>query len=333
MLLPPSRMRADTVPVLLGAILLISGAGCVRSVAGAGRRPVGQKATVVVMRRQVLNAAESGEGDPEASRLRARIRAAPADVEPRLQLAAHYGKIGLGELDLEHLRLAVERFPNSREARWRLAQALRAAGLPEEASGALAAFVGGPPEAGTDPELLNLLGVCYDEAGDWKSGEEAFRRALIAAPELDFLHNNLGFNLLEQGRAGEAIDAFEQALKRNPGSVVARNNLGVALARSSALSEAVRHFENVVDAASAYNNAAAALMEQSRYEESRRLLEAALDYNPKNPAALANLRLVSERDGRPVEVRLRAETSRWRRSVAWLRRTFAVEQKSSDVGN
>jgi len=59
----------------------------------------------------------------------------------------------------------------------------------------------------------------------------------------------------------------------------------------------------VVDTATAYNNVAAALMEQNRYEESRRLLEAALDYNRSHAAALTNLKMVAAQDGKPLELR------------------------------
>ncbi len=292
--------------------------GCVRSVVTAGRTPAADKAAVVVMRRQVLNAAESGDSDPIASGLRAQMTAEPGNVNPRLQLAAHYGKRGLQELQLEHLRLAVERFPESREARWQLAQALRKAGLRQEAAATLASFVQAA-KGGADAEVLNLLGICYDDTGEWTAGEEAYRKALALDPNFEPLYNNLGFNLLEQGRTTEAIAALEQALKRNRGSVVARNNLGLALAQTAAVDDAVRHFENVTDASTAYSNAAAALIEQRRYAESRRLLQAALDYNPRNAAALANLQLVSEQDGQPAEIRWHAAGNRWRSPLAVLR--------------
>ncbi len=270
------------------------------------------------MRRQVLNAAESGESDPVASGLRAQMVNEPGNVKPRLELAAHYGKRALQELQLEHLRLAVERFPESREARWQLVQALRKAGLRREATDTLASFVQAA-KGSADAEVLNLLGICYDDTGEWKAGEEAYRKALARDPNFEPLYNNLGFNLLEQGRTTEAIAALEQALKRNRGSVVARNNLGMALAQTAAVDDAVRHFENVTDASTAYSNAAAALIEQRRYAESRRLLQAALDYNPRNAAALANLQLVSEQDGQPAEIRWHAAGNRWRSPLAVLR--------------
>ncbi len=283
------------------------------------------------MRRQILNAADAGEGDAVANQLRGQMASEPSDVSLRLALAAHYAKIGLPELQLELLRVAVERFPASREARLTLAEALRAAGQPRQAIESLRDFAQGYP-ASADAVLLNRLGVCYDEAGDWKSGEQAYRRALDLSPRLDYLHNNLGYNLLEQQRLAEAVTEFHRALRINPDSMVARNNLGVTLARLSLrdpnvpINDALKHFENIVDAATAYNNLAAALIEENRYEQSRWLLEAALDYNRSHAAALANLRLVSELDGKPAEWHLRPRRHFWSRSAAALKRVFASEQ-------
>lgn len=307
--------------------LLVAVAGCARQTARQVRPAPMPRPTITTMRTQILNAANAGEGDPVVLPLRRRMAVEPSNVALRLELAAHYRSVGLPELEMEHLQLAVERFPESGPARMALAQALRTAGLPRQAAGLLDTFARDYPAA-AGAEVLNLTGICYDEAEDWKSGEQAFRRALALAPRLDYLHNNLGYNLLEQRREAEAATAFRQALKWNPNSVVARNNLGVALARSSTkekdstVAEAVEHFHNVVDSATAYNNVAAVLMEQNRYEESRRLLQAALDYNRSHAAALANLKLVAEQDGRPVELQPGRQSSFWRRSLSALKKVF-----------
>ena len=225
---------------------------------------------------------------------------------------------------MEHLRLAIERFPESRAAQLALAAALRRVGLPRQAVESLENYLQSYPTA-ADAGLLSRLGICYDESGDWKAGEQAFRRALALAPQLDYLHNNLGYNLLLQERVAEAVGSLEQALKRNPRSETARNNLGLALTRSSGVTvgEALKHFENVADAATANNNLAAALIEQQRYDESRRLLEAALDYNRSHAAALANLKLLSELDGKPITVPARSRVTPWRWPLVLLKWVFA----------
>ena len=318
-------------------LVLLGGAGCAQRLAHVSRNSVGPTAVSATMRRQIVNAADAGEGDVVVNQLRSQMAADASDVSLRLQLAEHYRKIGLPELEMEHLRLAVERFPQSREAHLALADALRTAGQPRRAAELLEGFTQNNASAATDVAVLNRMGICYDESGDWKAGEQAFRRAIAAASRLDYLHNNLGYNLLEQQRYPEAIQEFEQALKSNPNSAVPRNNLGVALARAAVkdgrigVGEALRHFENVADAATAYNNLAAVLIEQARYDESRRLLQTALDYNRSHAAALANLRLVAELDGKPAELAARPP-SRSRGPLALLKRIFVKTEtrRSSD---
>ena len=315
-----------TFPVLAA---LLAALGCSQRTVHVARTPTSPTAVATTMRRQILNAADAGDGDRVVNQLRARMAADPSNASLRLELAAHYRKIGLPELEMEHLRLAMERFPESGPVRLALADALRAAGEPHQAAQILADFAlaGFAP---ADAAMLNRLGICYDEAGDWKAGEEAFRRALTLDPGRDHLYNNLGYNLLEQQRLSEAAAAFQQALRVNPNSVVARNNLGVTLVRLSVkdggmVAEALRHFENVADAATAHNNLAAALIEQNRYDESRRLLQAALDYNRSHASALANLKLVAELDGKPAELRVRpAHHRRWWVSV--LKRVFVPDE-------
>lgn len=317
-------------------LILLAGSGCARRTTSVARPPARPTAVAATMRRQILNAADAGEGDGIANALRRQMDAEPDNIALRLELAAHYGQIGLPELQMEHLRVAVERFPDSRAAQVALAEALRGARLPRRAAEKLQAFADDHPAA-ADAGVYDELGICHDDAGEWKAGEQAYRRALDLAPHADYLHNNLGYNLLQQGRLPEAIREFRQSLKTNPNSAVAHNNLGLALARASlqdphiSINEALKHFENVSDAATAYNNLAAALMEQSRYDDSRRLLQSALDYNRSNAAALANLRLLEELDGKPAQLRLRQQAHVWRWPVTFLKMVVGAGPRAGET--
>ncbi len=306
-------------------------AGCARQVAQSRRTATPPTAVAATMRRQILNAADAGEGDTVANQLRRKIAASPDDVAARLELATHYGKQGLPELELEHLRLAAERFAASAPVQIALARALRKAGQPRLAAESLVSFLVLNPST-SSVEALNLLGFCYDEASDWKAGEQAFRQALTAGNHLDYLHNNLGYNLLQQQRVAEGVAEFRRALELNPRSETAHNNLGLALARSPgvSLSEALQHFEAVAGAATANSNLAAALMEQSRYEESRQLLEAALGYSRTHGPALANLRLLSELDGRPAELHPRTKRNALMQPLAFFRWMFLPGSESRE---
>jgi Flp pilus assembly protein TadD len=144
-------------------------------------------------------------------------------------------------------------------------------------------------------EAWNHLGLLYDAAANFKSGENAYREAVALDPESDRLHNNLGYNLLLQKDSEGAEVEFRRALELNPQSATVRNNLGVILARRGDLAGALEQFQSVADAATAHNNLAAVLLEAGQYELSRQELVKALAIRRYFAPALANFKLVQER--------------------------------------
>jgi Flp pilus assembly protein TadD len=274
-----------------------------------------------MMERQIRNAVDVGEGDYQIQLLRRRLSAEPDNVDIRLELAKAYRDRGYPELALEHCRLASARFPESAPVRLELARSLRAAGMRREAANELEAFLLRSPQA--SPEYLSWLGILRDEMGLWPAGESAHRSALELAPKSDFLHNNLGYNLLMQGKNDEAAAEFREALRINPHSQVARNNLGLFLANTDAKEQAVLYWQSATDPATAHNNLAAYLIEKRQYSEARKELSIALGYDRQNPAALKNLELVSRLDGMPATITTQqpAET-RWVRMKSSIRKLF-----------
>ena len=280
------------------------------------------------MERQVRNAIEAGEGDLLIQELRQRMASHPDDVRPRLELARHYQSLGFSELALEHYRLAAERFPQSGEVHLKLARTLRETGERAEAARLLEAFLKRFPQ--TTPEFSSWLGILRDELGEWGKGEDSHREALTLAPQTAYLHNNLGYNLLKQGRLPEAETAFKSALKLQPELEVARNNLGSAVAPKGG--EAIAHWQSVSDPASAHSNMAAWFIEQGQYAEARRELDVALGYNRSHASALRNLELVSGLDGRPTSIPVRPVLTRAQRLRAVVKRIFVgnpVESKGN----
>lgn len=251
------------------------------------------------MYRQVLNAIDAGDGDFEVRSLRAEVAANPDRLQARLALAARYAALGFPELAVEHSRLAAERFPASPEAYISLAKNLRKMGLTAQAAAELEKFLAAG-RSGT-AELYSWLGILKDELKDYEAGEKAHRRAVEMAPDKDAMHNNLGFNLLLQGRREEAAAEFRKALSLNPRSEIARNNLGSAIADNP--SEAIRTWELATDPATAHSNLAAVFLEQGRTREARRELEIALGYKRDHPAALKNLSLLAEQ-GSAIQIPL-----------------------------
>ena len=262
---------------------------------------------VSAMERQVRNAKDAGEGDYIVRSLRQQMAAEPDNLAVRMELIEHYDRGGYPELALEHCRLAAARFPESAEIQLSLAKLLRSLKMTGEAAQGLAAFLTNHPQQ--SPVYDSWLGILRDELGQWPEGEKSHRAALALNADLDYLHNNLGYNLLMQKRPSEAAFEFRQALKLKPHSEVARNNLGLALAETP--QEAVLHWQSVSDPATAHSNMAALLIEQGRYEDARKELDLALGYNKSHAAALSNLKLVSELDGKPAVIPIKPVKTKW----------------------
>jgi Flp pilus assembly protein TadD len=282
-----------------------------------------QPSAPTAMERQIQNAVDVGEGDYQARSLQAHLAAEPDNLAVRMQLAHLYLERGSPELALDHYRLAAARYPASAELQMDIAKTLRSMGLRAEAAKGLEAFLSQHPQQ--SPDLESWLGILHDEMGRWPEGEKAHRAALALRPNADYLHNNLGYNLLKQGKKEEAAHEFQQALALNPQSKVARNNLGFAVA--SQPDRAVANWEAVTDPASAHSNLAATYIQQGRYEDARKELNIALGYNPYHLAALHNLRLVSELDGEPPSIQMKIVKTPLRKVGSALRRAFIKEDQ------
>ena len=281
--------------------------------------------------RQIRNAIDAGDGDYQLRVLREKVAADPENIPIRLELAAVYRERGYPDVALEICRLAAARFPESGEVQLALVRALRDMNRRAEAIDGLVAFL--KAHAQTGPEYFSWLGILRDESGLWPLGEPAHRKALELAPSLDYLHNNLGYNLLMQKKYAEAAEEFREALKLNSHSSLARNNLGLALANLDETDQALASWQSASDPATAHNNLAAVLMEKGNYAKARKELEIALSYNRVHPAALKNLELVSRLDGRPATLAVKPVESRWRRWRAALRRLFVgpLEDSRADT--
>jgi Flp pilus assembly protein TadD len=124
-----------------------------------------------------------------------------------------------------------------------------------------------------------------------------------------------------QGQKTEAAEEFRAALKLNPRSGIARDNLGVALADNPG--EALLNWQSINEPATAHSNLAAVLIEQGKYAEARHELEIALQYNKSNSAAIANLKLVSDVDGKPVTLPAQSAATHWSRMRSSWHRWFS----------
>jgi tetratricopeptide (TPR) repeat protein len=282
--------------------------------------------------RQVRNAIDAGDGDIQFRQLREKVAAEPDNVAARVELAKAYRERGMHEVALEISRLATARFPESGPAQLSLVRDLREVNRRPEAIASLETFLKAHPQ--DSAEFYSWLGILRDESSLWPLGEPAHRKAIELAPATDYLHNNLGYNLLMQKKNEEAAIEFRAALKLNPASELARNNLGLALANSNT-AQAVASWQSTSDPASAHNNLAVVWMEKGNYAEARKELELALGYDRKNAAALKNLELVSRMTGTPATVTMLEQPSatRWVRVKTSVKRLFVgpLEEPRKDV--
>ena len=291
-----------------------------------------RNAPVTIWDRQVQNAVDAGEGDYFLARLRQRVAAEPDNVAVRVELAAAYRERNYPEIALEISRLAVARFSESGEAHLSLVRDLRANGRYDEAIGGLEVYL--KAHDGSGAEYWSWLGILRDEIGLWPSGEPAHRKAVELSPGVDYLHNNLGYNLMMQKKYQDAAGEFQEAIKRNPAGLMAQNNLATALAHSNATAQAVATWQAATDPASAHSNLAAVWIETGDYPAARKELEVALGYNRAHPAALRNLELVSRLDGqaaglRPLLGTTDAQTG-WSRFRIGFKRLFVGPLNSKD---
>jgi Flp pilus assembly protein TadD len=178
--------------------------------------------------------------------------------------------------------------------------------------------------------VLSWAGIANDELGKYKDGEPLHRRALERAPGRDQLHNNLGYNLMMQGRKAEAAEQFRRALELNPASETARNNLGLALGDQPAA--AITQFRQTSDLAVAHNNLAAYLYEKGDLAGARKELELALEYRKDMPQILENLRKIAALDGMPIQMPRRETHSFWKTFARGLKHTFVASEAKSSIG-
>ena len=246
--------------------------------------------------RQVANARDLGDGDYTVGQLHDKLMKDPNDLDARLQLAEHFKQSGNLDLAIEHYRLAAERFPDNPNVALLLSKALRDAHQPAAALDMAVNFCNKHQDAA--PALLSLAGVMLDDVGRLPEAESDYRRAIARSPDLSYLHNNLGYNLLQQKRSNEAVAEFRRALAIDPHSEIATNNLAIALLdgwkTDAEPREALTRWESISDPATAHNNLASYLIEQHRYKEAHKELDIALKLNRNHAAALRNERLLAE---------------------------------------
>ena len=186
-------------------------------------------------------------------------------------------------------------------------------------------------------ELLNSLGFALFQQGKSREAVAAFEKALAADPKHWKAHNNmalaaidlgelevaeahyreslaiepqpaiysdLGFVLERQGMTEEAVELYRKSLELDPESASAHYNLAASLARRGEFAAAERHFRAALEQkpnAQTYTGLGFVLWQQGRVDEAIASLDAAIEADPKHPAAYDQLGTILVEQGRLEE--------------------------------
>ncbi|MGH0031812.1 MAG: tetratricopeptide repeat protein, partial [Myxococcota bacterium] len=133
----------------------------------------------------------------------------------------------------------------------------------------------------------NNMALASIDLGELEVAEAHYRESLAIEPQ-PAIYNDLGFVLERQGLPDEADAMYRQALALDPGSAAAHTNLAASLARRGELDEAERHFREALalgPSAAAHSGLGMVLQQQGRTDEALASLRAAVEADPRHPAA------------------------------------------------
>ena len=156
-----------------------------------------------------------GDGDYDIRMLRQRMAKEPDNLEVRLALAKRYQAVGSTELALEHYRLAAGPVFRNRP-KFTCCWPSPCAGWDRAAKPRICCRNSCGRIRNSPPDFASLLGILLDEQKQWADGERAHREALALAPKSDSLHNNLGYNLLMQGKNEAAAGGIPGGAEAQP---------------------------------------------------------------------------------------------------------------------
>ena len=135
----------------------------------------------------------------KSARCGRRWRKEPDNLEVRLALAKRYESLGSPELALEHYRLAAPAFRIRRQSTCCWQRPCAAPGPAAKGRTMLETFL-----AGASPDRPRIMPpsseFCSTSRSSGPTASGATGRRWRLSPKSDSLHNNLGYNLLMQGK-------------------------------------------------------------------------------------------------------------------------------------
>ena len=149
--------------------------------------------------------------------------------------------------------------------------------------------------AGTNPEIIGLLGNAYWNAGECNKAMPLFKDAVERNPTFYncFLY---GQGLLQVNQLDDAIAYLKKSVELNPQYAGSHHQLGIAYARKQKYTEALKHFQTVSklapESADAWNNLGYFWYEQKEFPQALEYYEKALQCNPEYGLVFYNMALL-----------------------------------------
>ena len=154
----------------------------------------------------------------------------------------------------------------------------------------------------TGPDLIaanNLLGLAYDRLGQHKQAQDAYERALTAAPNDAATLNNLGYSLYLDDRYAEALARLKAAARRDPANRQTANNLALVYGRLNKFDDAYKSFARAGGEFYARVQTGALLEAAGRDRDAIKQFETARRLDPANSEVLRRLINLYVRTGQP----------------------------------
>lgn len=197
----------------------------------------------------------------------------------------------------------------------------------EGAIAKLTAVVGMQPN---NSEAYNLLGVCYDEKGQFRDAQDEYKKAIQLEPINARFLNNLGYSYYLATNDKQAIKWYQKALKFTPDDRRIMNNLGLAYGRRSEYPKAKEQFVKAVGEHGAYLNLGYIYSQQGRYQQAIEQFEAALKLDPNSVVTMTSLAQVYDRVGRARESAMMQEQYKKLTGATQRVQTAEKQEKEND---
>ena len=186
--------------------------------------------TLARLLQEGLQARQAGRLDAAAAAFATALEQQPRQAAVWASLGDLKEELGLTAEAEACFRQAIEIQPEFAAAQYNRARLLRQLGQAEEAGRCLAQALRGPAVAPTlRAQMLQLLALLQDEAGQLDGAVQTLELALAAAPGRAALHHTRGVLLQRLARPAEALAAHDRALALGLDAADAHYNRGNSL--------------------------------------------------------------------------------------------------------